>query len=134
MTAILYFARNCWVRTSVREGVVMVKQAGLFLPEFGVTSSHVFTKRRSRTRNSQFSLLGPVLHTTTSAVLMAVPVRNNLDTTLYMYMCVCMYVRVCVCVYTHTHTYIYYIYMAMLFYPLVINPHADAGHIHRYEP
>jgi hypothetical protein len=27
---------------SVRRGVVMVKQPGLFLPKFGATSSHVF--------------------------------------------------------------------------------------------
>jgi hypothetical protein len=29
---------------SVRRGVVMVKQSGLFLPKFGATSSHVFTQ------------------------------------------------------------------------------------------
>jgi hypothetical protein len=29
---------------SVRRGVVMVKQSGLFSPNFGATSSHVFTK------------------------------------------------------------------------------------------
>jgi hypothetical protein len=29
---------------SVRRGVVMVKQPGLFLPKFGATSSHVFTQ------------------------------------------------------------------------------------------
>jgi len=29
---------------SVRRGFVMVKQPGLFLPQFGATSSHVFTQ------------------------------------------------------------------------------------------
>jgi hypothetical protein len=29
---------------SVRRGVVMVKQPGLFSPKFGATSSHVFTQ------------------------------------------------------------------------------------------
>jgi hypothetical protein len=29
---------------SLRRGVVMVKQPGLFLPKFGATSSHVFTQ------------------------------------------------------------------------------------------
>ena len=29
---------------SVRRGVVMAKQKGLFLPKFGATSSHVFTQ------------------------------------------------------------------------------------------
>jgi hypothetical protein len=29
---------------SVRRGVVIVKQPGLFSPKFGVTSSHVFTQ------------------------------------------------------------------------------------------
>jgi len=29
---------------SVRQGIVMVKQLGLFLPKFGATSSHVFTR------------------------------------------------------------------------------------------
>jgi hypothetical protein len=58
---------------SVRRCVVMVKQPGLFSPKFGETSSHVFTQspqnqRRSRTRNSQFGLLEPVLRATTTAV------------------------------------------------------------------
>jgi hypothetical protein len=44
MTAISYFARNCWVRTSVRQDIVMVKQPGLFSPNFKVTSAHVFTQ------------------------------------------------------------------------------------------
>ena len=50
---------------SVRRGVVMVKQPGLFLPKFGAMSSHVFhavaAKLRSRTWNSQFGLLGQIL-------------------------------------------------------------------------
>ena len=29
---------------SVRRGIVMAKQAGLFSPKFGATSSHVFTQ------------------------------------------------------------------------------------------
>ena len=64
----------------------------------------------------------------------------------FMFLIVCSNIQkyicmlcVCVCVYinthTHTHTYIYiYIYKVTLFYSLVINPHADAGYIHRYEP
>jgi hypothetical protein len=43
----------------------------------------VAAKRRSRTRNSQFGLLGPVLRATTTAVQMEAPVRNILDTTSY---------------------------------------------------
>jgi hypothetical protein len=57
---------------SVRRGVVMVKHPGQFSTKFGATSSHVFraatAKRRSRTRNSQFGLLGPVLRATTTVV------------------------------------------------------------------
>jgi hypothetical protein len=41
----------------------------------------VAAKRRSRTRNSQFGLLGQILFATTTAVYMAAPVRNILDTT-----------------------------------------------------
>jgi hypothetical protein len=41
----------------------------------------VAEKRRSRTRNSQFSLLVPELRATTTAVQMAAPVRSILDTT-----------------------------------------------------
>jgi hypothetical protein len=43
----------------------------------------VVAKRRSRTRCSQFGLLGQVLRATTTAVEMAAPVRNILDTTSY---------------------------------------------------
>jgi K+-sensing histidine kinase KdpD len=43
----------------------------------------VATKRRSRTRNSQFGLLGPVRCTTTTAVWMVAAVRNILDTASY---------------------------------------------------
>jgi hypothetical protein len=57
---------------SVRRGIVMAKQPGLFSPKFVATSSQVFTqspqKRRSRTRNSQFGLLGLVLRATTTSV------------------------------------------------------------------
>jgi hypothetical protein len=69
---------------SVRRGVVMVKQTGLFSPNFGATSSHVFTvaaKLRSRTRNSEFGLLGQILCATTTAVKMTAQVRNILDVT-----------------------------------------------------
>jgi hypothetical protein len=38
---------------------------------------------RSRIRDSQFDLLGPVLRATATAVRMAAPVRNILDTTSY---------------------------------------------------
>jgi hypothetical protein len=56
---------------SARRDVVMLKQPGLFSPEFGVTSSHISRNRRkslSRTRNSQFGLWVPVLRATTTAV------------------------------------------------------------------
>jgi hypothetical protein len=43
----------------------------------------VATKRRSRTRNSQFGLLEQVLRAAKTAVRMAAPVRNILDTTSY---------------------------------------------------
>jgi hypothetical protein len=43
----------------------------------------VAAKSRSRTRNSQFGLLGPVLRATTIAVQMVALVRNILDTTSY---------------------------------------------------
>jgi hypothetical protein len=47
---------------SVTQGVVMVKQSGLFSPKLGATSSHaVAAKRRCRTRNSQFGLLEQIL-------------------------------------------------------------------------
>jgi hypothetical protein len=39
----------------------------------------------SRTRNSQFGLLGPVLRATTTAVWMAAPVRNILDITSHLF-------------------------------------------------
>jgi hypothetical protein len=43
----------------------------------------VATKRGSRTRNSQFGLLRLLFRATTTAVYMATPVRNVLDTTSY---------------------------------------------------
>jgi hypothetical protein len=43
----------------------------------------VAAKRRSRTRNSQFGLLGPVVRATTTSVQIAAPVRNILDNTSY---------------------------------------------------
>jgi hypothetical protein len=48
----------------------------------------VAAKPRSKTRNSQFGLLGPVLRATTTAVEMAAPARNILDTTSYTYLTV----------------------------------------------
>jgi hypothetical protein len=46
------------------------------------TSFHTVAANRSfRTRNSQFGLFGPVLRATETAVEMAAPVRNILDTT-----------------------------------------------------
>jgi hypothetical protein len=66
---------------SVRRGVVVVKQPGLFLPKLGGTSSHVFTQ--SPQNGNQFGQLGPVLCATTTAVYMAAQVRNILDTTSY---------------------------------------------------
>jgi hypothetical protein len=48
------------------------------------THFHALTaKCCSRTHNSLFGLLGPVLHATTAAVQMVAPVWNILDTTLY---------------------------------------------------
>jgi hypothetical protein len=49
------------------------------------THFHAVTaKRHSRTQNSKFGLLGLVLHVTTTAVKMAAPVRNILETTSYL--------------------------------------------------
>jgi hypothetical protein len=45
---------------SVRRGVAMVKQPGLFSPKFARFHA-VAAKCRTITRNSQFGLLGPVL-------------------------------------------------------------------------
>jgi hypothetical protein len=49
-----------------------VKQPGLFSPKFGgdvfARFRAVTAKRGSRTRNSQFGVLGPVLRATTTAV------------------------------------------------------------------
>jgi hypothetical protein len=57
---------------SVRRGVVMVKQPGLFSPKFGATSSQVFTQSPQNVAVepgiSQFGLLGPVLRATTTKV------------------------------------------------------------------
>jgi hypothetical protein len=71
----------------VRRGVVIVKEPGLFLPNFGgdvfARFHAVAAKLHSRTRNSQFGLLRPVLRATTTIVQMAAPVRNILDITSY---------------------------------------------------
>jgi hypothetical protein len=54
---------------SVRQGVAMVKQAGTFFPKVVASFNAFAAKRRSRTRNySQFGVLGPVFHATTSPV------------------------------------------------------------------
>jgi hypothetical protein len=73
---------------SVRRGFVMVKQPGLFSPNFGATFSHVFTrfhavaaKLRSRTWNSECGRLGQILCATTTAVKMTAQVRNILNVT-----------------------------------------------------
>jgi hypothetical protein len=70
---------------SVRQGIVMVKQLGLFSPKFGATSSHVLTQSPQKsqyiTSTSQFGLLAQVLRLTATAIYMAAPVRNVLDTT-----------------------------------------------------
>jgi hypothetical protein len=56
----------------LRRGVVMVKQPDLSLPKFGgdvfARFHTVAAKLRSRTCNSQFGLLEPVLCATTTAV------------------------------------------------------------------
>jgi hypothetical protein len=44
VTAILYFSGKLEEDGSVRRGVVMVNQPGLFSPKFGATRSHVFTQ------------------------------------------------------------------------------------------
>jgi hypothetical protein len=57
---------------SVRRGVFLVKQPVVFSPKFKgdvLARFHaIAAKRRSRTRNSRFGLLGPVLRATTTAV------------------------------------------------------------------
>jgi hypothetical protein len=76
MTAILYFAQKLLGEDgSVRRGrchgeaarSVLAKVRGDFFSSFHAVAA----KLRSRTRNSQFSLLGPVLRATTTAVQMA---------------------------------------------------------------
>jgi hypothetical protein len=84
MTDTFCFARNCWLRTRVRRGVVIVKEPGLFLPKFGATSSHVFTQSPQNFTvepGVQFGLLGPALRAATTAVQMAASDRNILDIT-----------------------------------------------------
>jgi hypothetical protein len=57
---IAFFQKLLGEDGSVRRGVVMVKQPGLFSPKFGATSSHVFTQSpqnaavEPRTHNSAF--------------------------------------------------------------------------------
>jgi hypothetical protein len=69
MTAILCLAGHCWVRTDVcchgeATRSVLTKVRGAIFTCFHT----VATKCRSRTQNSQFELLGPVLRATTTAV------------------------------------------------------------------
>jgi hypothetical protein len=52
---------------SVRRGVVMVKQPGLFALKFRAIHFHAVTAKCSRTQNSQFGLLGLELHATSTA-------------------------------------------------------------------
>jgi hypothetical protein len=65
----------------------------------------VDAKRRSRTRTSQFGLLGPVLRATTTSVEMAAPVRNILETAswgeLYFYLYFNFIVRIVGNTYIH---------------------------------
>ena len=66
ITAILFFRQKLvGVDGSVRRGVVMVKQADLFSPKLGgdvfARFHAVAAKLCSRTRNSQFGLLGQIL-------------------------------------------------------------------------
>jgi len=72
---------------SVRRCVVIVKKPGLFSPKLGTMSSHFFTQSPqnfcSRTRNSQFGLLGQILYTQSPPVHMAAPVRKILDQPMY---------------------------------------------------
>jgi hypothetical protein len=71
MTVIEYSARNCWVRTDCETGrchdeaasSVLTKVRGDVFARFHAAAA----KRRSRTLNLQFSLLGPVLRATTTA-------------------------------------------------------------------
>jgi hypothetical protein len=53
---------------SMRRVIVMAMQTGLFSPNVIARVQAVAAKLRSRTRNSQFGLLGPVLRATTTAV------------------------------------------------------------------
>jgi hypothetical protein len=62
-------------------GSVQVKVRGDVFASFHAVAA----KRRSRTRNSQFGLLGPVLRATPTAVLMVALAWNILDTTSYPY-------------------------------------------------
>jgi hypothetical protein len=72
MTAIFQFARNCWAKTEVWDGPchgeaarsVLARDPGDVFARFLAVAA----KRRSRTRNSEFGLLGPVLRATTTAV------------------------------------------------------------------
>jgi hypothetical protein len=72
---------------SVRRSVVVVKEPGFFSPKFGgdiFARFHAIARKlRTRTRNSQFGLLGQVFRAITNAVYMAATARNVLDTTSY---------------------------------------------------
>jgi hypothetical protein len=91
ITPILCFARNCQVITKCgtvpchgeAARSVLAKVRGDVFARFHTVAA----KHRSRTQNSQFGLLGPVLRATTTAVYMAAPVRNILDTTSYINEC-----------------------------------------------
>jgi hypothetical protein len=80
MTAILYFTRNCWVRTEVWDGKLLRWSNQVCSRQSSGRSLRTFSRSRSRTWSSQFGLLGPVFRATTTAVQMAAPVRNSLDT------------------------------------------------------
>jgi hypothetical protein len=71
----------------VRRGVVVVKQPGFFLAkvrgDIFARFHAIARKLRTRTRNSQFGLLGQVFRAITNAVYMEATVRNVLDTTSY---------------------------------------------------
>jgi hypothetical protein len=71
MTAVLYFARNCWVRTGVCDGALSWWSSQVYSRQVrGDVFAHfnaVAAKCRSRTRNTQSGLFGPVLRATTTA-------------------------------------------------------------------
>jgi hypothetical protein len=72
MTTILYFAGNCWVRTEVWDEALSWWHSQdcshQVRGDIFENIHEVVEKRRRRTRNSHFDLLGPVLRAATPTV------------------------------------------------------------------